>query len=70
MRPLLVATDYFTKWIEAILFPEVNEQLIVRFFWQNIVCHFGIPDTVISDNKTNFASKQVASFYAKYNITH
>jgi len=28
------------------------------------------PHTIISDNKMNFASKQVASFCAKYKITH
>jgi len=28
------------------------------------------PHTIISDNRTNFASKQVASFCAKYKITH
>jgi len=67
---LLVATDYFTKWIEAIALPEVSEQQIVKFIWQNIICRFEIPHTIISDNGTNFASKQVASFCTKYNIAH
>jgi len=49
---------------------EVTEQQIVKFLWQNIVCRFGLPHTIISDNGTNFASKQVASFYDKYKITH
>jgi len=70
LRFLLLTTDYFTKWIEAISLSEVSGQQIVKFLWQNIVCRFGIPHTIISDNGTNFASKQVASFCAKYNIAH
>jgi len=31
LRFLLVTTDYFTKWIEAILLSEVSEQQIVKF---------------------------------------
>ena len=33
-------------------------------------CHFGISHTIISDNRNNFANKQVASLCAKYNIAH
>jgi len=31
---------------------------------------FRAPPTIIFDNGTNFASKQVVSFCAKYKITH
>jgi len=49
---------------------EVTGQQIVRFLWQHIMYRFGIPHTIISDNGMNITSKQVASFYAKYKITH
>jgi len=45
---------------------EVTGQQIVKFVWRNIVCRFRLPHTIISDNGTNFASKQVASFCDKY----
>ena len=47
---------------------EVTGQQIVKFLWQNIVCCFRLPDTIISDNMTNFASKQVANFCSTYKI--
>ena len=69
-RFLLVVKNYFTKWVEAVPLSDVTRQQIVKFLWQNIVCCFGLPHTVISDNGTNFASRQVASFCSKYKITH
>ena len=44
------------------LSPNVTEHQIVKFLWQNIVCCYGLPHTIISDSKTNLASRQVARF--------
>ena len=62
--------DYFTKWVEAVPLSEVTGQQIVKFLWLNIVCRFGLPHTVISDNGMNFASKQVISFCASSIRSH
>ena len=67
---LLVAIDYFTKWVKAVPLYEVTSQQISKFLWQNTVCHFRLSQTIISDNGTNIASKQVANFYSKYKIAH
>jgi len=61
-RFLLVVMDYFTKCVKAVVLSDVIGQQIVKFLWQNFMCHFGLPYTIISEDKTNFASKQVASF--------
>ena len=47
---LLVATDYFSKWIEAEAFASIKDRDVTRFIWKNIVCRFGIPRTIVSDN--------------------
>jgi len=67
---LLVATDYFTKWIDVVPPSEVTGHQVVKFLWENIVCHFSLLHTNIFDNGTNFTSKEAATFYAKYMITH
>ena len=36
-RYLLVATDYFTKWVEAEPLANIRDQDVKRFVWQNIV---------------------------------
>jgi len=50
MRFLLVAIDYFTKWVEAEALVMIIEATVQNFVWKNIVCRFGIPKTIISDN--------------------
>ncbi|XP_075658917.1 uncharacterized protein LOC142628761 [Castanea sativa] len=53
---LLVAIDYFTKWVEAEAILTITEEKIQSFLWKNIICRFGIPRTIISDNKQQFDS--------------
>ena len=47
---LLVAIDYFIKWVEAEALVTITEARIQNFVWKNIICRFGIPLTIISDN--------------------
>ena len=70
LRYLLVATDYFSKWVEAVLLSQVMAKHVIKFLCVHIITRFGIPHTIISDNGTNFTSHEVADFYAKYKIKH
>ena len=54
---LLVATDYFSKWIEAEAYASIKDRDVTRFIWKNIVCRFGIPKSIISDNRPQFDSR-------------
>ena len=47
---LLVAIDYFTKWVEVEVLPTITNAKIQNFVWKNIVCKFGIPQMIISEN--------------------
>ena len=47
---LLVATDYFSKWIEAKAFTSIKDKDVTQFVWKNIICRFGIPQSIIIDN--------------------
>ena len=53
---LVVAIDYFTKWVEAEPVATITGQKMLQFVWRNIVCRFGIPGILISDNGKQFAS--------------
>jgi len=67
-RWLIVATDYFTKWVEAEPLSSITEQDTKNFVWKNIITRFGIPRTLISDNETQFDSNFFKSFCQEYGI--
>nr|GEX37184.1 reverse transcriptase domain-containing protein [Tanacetum cinerariifolium] len=52
---LIVSMDYFTKWIEAKAVATLTSGQVKKFIWDNIVCHFGIPGEIISDNGKQFS---------------
>ena len=47
---LLVAINYFTKKVDAEALATIIEARILNFVWKNIICKFGIPQKIISDN--------------------
>ncbi|GJU87454.1 reverse transcriptase domain-containing protein [Tanacetum coccineum] len=51
---LIVAMDYFTKWIEAKSVTTITGAQVKKFVWDNIVCRFGLPGEIISDNGKQF----------------
>ena len=53
----MVATDYFSKWIEAEAFASIKDKDVTRFIWKNIVCRFSIPRSIISENGPQFDSR-------------
>ncbi|XP_023891486.1 uncharacterized protein LOC112003505 [Quercus suber] len=59
---LLVAIDYFTKWVETEALATITEAHVQNFVWKNIICRFGIPKTIISDNGRQFDSQRFRSF--------
>ncbi|GJW97107.1 reverse transcriptase domain-containing protein [Tanacetum coccineum] len=51
---LIVAIDYFTKWIEAKPVATITGNQIKKFVWDNIVCRSGLPREIISENGKQF----------------
>jgi hypothetical protein len=49
-----LAVEYFSKWIEAKPLATITSVTVQKFFWQNIVCHFGVPKATTMDNETQF----------------
>ena len=65
---LLVATDYFSKWIEAEAFSSIKEKDVTQFIWKNIVCRFGIPRSIVFDNGPQFDSWVYQNFCQELKI--
>jgi hypothetical protein len=58
-----VAVEYFTKWIEARAVSTITSKTAQKFFWQNIVCRFGVPSELTVDNGKQFDSQDFRDFY-------
>ena len=65
---LLVAIDYFSKWIEAEAFASIKDKEVTQFIWKNIVCRFSIPRTIVSDNGPQFDSRVNRNFCQELEI--
>ena len=50
------------KWIEAKLLATITSQTIKRFFWQQIICRFGVPRELTIDNGTQFDCEAFKEF--------
>ncbi|RDX96112.1 Tf2-8, partial [Mucuna pruriens] len=50
VRFLIVAVDYFTKWVEAESVATITAEKVKKFYWKKIICRFGIPAEIVSDN--------------------
>ncbi|XP_071727500.1 uncharacterized protein [Rutidosis leptorrhynchoides] len=55
---LVVAIDYFTKWVEAKPLKTISGKQIRNFVWENNVCRFGIPNEIVSDNGMQFEASR------------
>nr|GFB91145.1 reverse transcriptase domain-containing protein [Tanacetum cinerariifolium] len=69
LKFLIVAIDYFTKWIEAKAVATITGNQVKRFVWDNIVCRFGLPREIISDNEKQLCDNPFKDWCVKLNIT-
>jgi hypothetical protein len=57
-----VSVEYFSKWIEAKPLATITSVTVQKFFWQNIVCRFGVPKAITVDNGTQFDAETFKDF--------
>jgi len=67
---LIVAVDYFTKWIKAKPLTTIMAQQVQQFVWKDIICRYGVPHTIITNNGRQFIDKELAKFYTGLGIKH
>jgi hypothetical protein len=51
---VVVVVDYFTKWVEAKALANITAPTVQKFFWQNIICKFGVLRELTVDNGKQF----------------
>ena len=65
---MLVLIDYFTKWVKVEAYQQVSDIEVCDFVWKNIICRFGVPWEIVTDNGFQFISYDFKNFCDKYGI--
>ena len=65
---MIVAIDYFTKWIEAESLAKITSRKVEKFIWQNIITRFGLPRVLTVDNGTQFDCATLRKYLEDFKI--
>ncbi|CAE6199346.1 unnamed protein product [Arabidopsis arenosa] len=65
---LLVLTDYFSKWIEAEAYISIQDSVVKTFLWKHIICRYGVPYEIVTDNGPQFISNDFEDFCSAWGI--
>ncbi|XP_037491373.1 uncharacterized protein LOC119369264 [Jatropha curcas] len=66
---ILVAVDYFSRWIEAQSYKTLNAKQVARFIEQNIFCCYSVPHHIVTDNGSHFQAN-VSQLLYRYKVEH
>ena len=63
----MIATTYFTKWIEAIPTRSASHKVIIGFL-EDIMARFGCLNRIITNNATSFKDEPLIKFCEQFRI--
>jgi hypothetical protein len=66
---IMVGTDYFTKWVEAVPMRNVTAKDVIHFVKEHIIYRFGIPQTITTDQGSVFVAEEFQKFAKEMGIT-
>ncbi|GJW09937.1 reverse transcriptase domain-containing protein [Tanacetum coccineum] len=65
---VIVAIDYFTKWIEAKTLVKITGKEVIHFIMDNIICRFGLPRIIVTDNGAQLVNDPFKSWCGRFEI--
>ena len=68
LKFLIVAIDYFTKWVEAEPLATIIEKNIQNFVWKAVICRFRLPRVLVSNNGKQFVNLRFRQFSQELGI--
>jgi len=68
LKFLVVGIDYFIKWVEVEALATITKKNVQNFVWRNIICRYGIPRVLVSDNGRKFDNDAFRDFCSQLGI--
>lgn len=59
---LIVAIDHFTRWVEVRALATITARKVKEFFYEDVICKFGIPKILIMTEENNLTPKNFKIF--------
>ncbi|XP_038901254.1 uncharacterized protein LOC120088202 [Benincasa hispida] len=63
---ILAATDYFSRWAEAVALREAKKENVVDFIRTHIIYQYGIPHWIVTDNGRQFSNSLMDRLCEKF----
>jgi len=58
-RFILVAIDYFIKWVEAASYANVSRKVVTKFIKRELICRYRLPNKIINYSATNLNNQMM-----------
>ena len=69
-RFIFVVIDYFIEWVEAASYASVTKSVVAQFIKREIICRYGLPERIISDNGLNLNNDMMMEVCIRFKIKH
>jgi transposase InsO family protein len=67
---IIVAVDYFTKWVEAMPTFDNTRKIAYLFLFNHVIAHFGVPEAIITDHGSHFKNFMMSEITEKLGLRH
>ncbi|XP_047326474.1 uncharacterized protein LOC124930156 [Impatiens glandulifera] len=66
---ILVAIDYFTKWVDVVSYKVLKSSQVPKFIRTSIIARYGFPDALLSNNGRHYQGK-ILQVLDEFKIEH
>ena len=67
---VLCITDYFTRWITAVVLPDCTAQTTAQTIFNKYICRYGVPISILTDQGTHFNNQLMDSISRLIGYNH
>jgi transposase InsO family protein len=67
---IVIAVDYFTKWVEAMPTFNNTADTAARFFFNHVISCFGVPLQLVSDHGKHFENEIFIELSSRLGFSH